>query len=804
LLKPSLLIALLCLGTVLQGEQPDENCDRNCDLGPRTMRVAARHIEAGGVGYNKGYTTLEAFIATDRWRVMPFLDLRGHVFNDGKMAANAGLGARSIWGCRAYGISAYYDYRNTHHRSYNQVSLGLESLGKLWDVRVNGYLPVGGKISHPYNIRFAGFSGHSILINRKFQYAMKGIDGEIGFHFGKTSKFDFYGAAGPYYFKGEIGKGAIGGKARLAGYYKEYITLEVSDSWDNVFHNNVQGQITFSLPFGPRSSPKPTKSCCSDDACDFANILAARMLQPVDRQEIVVVNSHHKKKAADTFVIFVNNLSHSAGTYESPYATLADAQNNSKPGDVIYVFPGDGTPTGMNQGIVLQDNQQLLGSSTPHVLTTNLGTITIPFQTRTVFPTIGNNTSPVITIANNNVISGFNIDMNSSITGKGISNGLNPIANLIVQNNTIIANGNPGLNLTNVSGNVYISNNTITNETFSAPAVYIASTNINHANYNIANNILSDSTELIHLEYTDCSSIATNIENNRFTNDEPAMIILVNNSSSMPANAFNFSSNIINTQDFTDVNITLSNFANANINFNENTLDNNYADGVDIILNNDSVCSLSFTNNRMRALQKAISIQSNDRSIINMVASNNYFSGGDDNAIGIATGGGANANVTLTGNTLSSIDGNVVSFINNSTAASLLSASGNSLYSPHYDNAFFCTAQNTGGFSARINNNIISLGTIFISNTSSANFQSSVNGNQLTGASVTITNTSTGTLCQQFNHNVTNPAQYSNGSNPYVFSNTGAGTFNLEPLTGNTGYFTLTGVTSVPPNTCSN
>ena len=162
-----------------------------CQDGKRHYRVSARHIEAGGIGYSQGYTTLEGFFAPDpqQWLLMPFLDLRGHVFNNGKMAANAGLGFRGISGCRTYGLNAYYDYRNTKRLHYNQVGVGLETLGTLWDFRINGYLPVGRKMTSPYNVQFGSFSGHYLLLSQKRQFAMKGADAEIGFHFGKISKF---------------------------------------------------------------------------------------------------------------------------------------------------------------------------------------------------------------------------------------------------------------------------------------------------------------------------------------------------------------------------------------------------------------------------------------------------------------------------------------------------------------------------------------------------------------------------------------------------------------------------------------
>ena len=66
MLKPSLLIALASLGTVVHGNQPENDAQNNsCPPSPKHMRASTRHIEAGGIGYNKGYTTIEAFLAAD-------------------------------------------------------------------------------------------------------------------------------------------------------------------------------------------------------------------------------------------------------------------------------------------------------------------------------------------------------------------------------------------------------------------------------------------------------------------------------------------------------------------------------------------------------------------------------------------------------------------------------------------------------------------------------------------------------------------------------------------------------------------
>ena len=397
-----------------------------CANGKQHYRTTIRHIESGGIGYEDGYTTLEAFFASDpsQWTVTPFLDARGHVFDNGKWAANVGVGLRALWRNRAYGINTYYDYRNTGRFNSNQIGVGLETLGELFDFRINGYLPVGTKISNPYDTAFETFSGNYMLLSQKYQSAMKGADAEFGFHFGKSKSFDFYAAAGPYYFIGEKAPATWGGKARISGTFKDILTLEISDSYDRTFHNKFQGQISLSFSFGPKSKVKE-----QGRTCKVANTLNDRMLQPVGRQEIIVIDKTRKNTVAidpatglPYFFVFVDNTSSSDGTYESPYHSLAQAQDNSSPNDIIYVFPGDGTTTGMDSGISLKANQKFWGSGISHSIQTSEGTISIPAQSSSS-PTITNTNidtdGNAITLATNNAISGFTITsaMNDAIYG---------------------------------------------------------------------------------------------------------------------------------------------------------------------------------------------------------------------------------------------------------------------------------------------------------------------------------------------------------------------------------------------------
>jgi hypothetical protein len=78
--------------------------EKPCKQDYQPIKITLRHIESNGIGYDQGYTTLEGFFHTsDPTQWVPFLDLRGHVFNNGKLAANVGLGLRHIRSSRIWG-----------------------------------------------------------------------------------------------------------------------------------------------------------------------------------------------------------------------------------------------------------------------------------------------------------------------------------------------------------------------------------------------------------------------------------------------------------------------------------------------------------------------------------------------------------------------------------------------------------------------------------------------------------------------------------------------------------------------------
>lgn len=475
------LVALCCLQGALSADAQTTISDCPAEANP--FRLDFRHIEANGIGYSTGYSTIALFSSLpEAWhRITPFVDMRGHAFNDGKFAANLGIGIRYL-SKRIYGANIYYDFRQARKGIFNQIAFGLETLGTRWDFRINGYLPVGRLKTPAFSKRhesfcqFKEFSGSSILVDevsvtrKKIDFAMQGADAEVGVHLlNPRDNFDLVAAIGPYYFHGQYGKFAAGGKARLAAQINDYIALEGNFSYDNLFRAIVQGQVTVSVPFGKKKkvfkrTPNSYRECSDHIA------MSRRLVQPIQRDEIIVASRHHKKSERRTTavainpatglpynVLFVNNTNPSAGTgtINDPFNQLVLAQLSSIPGDVIYVFTGDGTTTGMSAGFQLKDNQVLMGSGLALNIASNCGTITIP-SLQAGAPSITNGGN-VIMLASNDIVSGLNI---LGTSGAGIF-GFN-IANVQIQNNQIInPHQNSGIQLQDISGTVAVTQNNL-------------------------------------------------------------------------------------------------------------------------------------------------------------------------------------------------------------------------------------------------------------------------------------------------------------------------------------------------------
>lgn len=654
-----LRFALLLQATTYALEKEEE-----CDLGSRAVQITTRHSQGAGVGYGRGYTTLEAFLAPPRcsesW--LPFIDLRGHIFNNRTFGANAGLGLRYINKQMAWGINSYYDYRQTKEFHYNQVGAGLEAIGPFWSANLNGYLPVGKKASPFFNPgisgvanapSFAFFQGNQLFLTLSGtqglvgtqEFAFKGLDANASFRLMKYHFFSLDCGLGSYYFKGIFHKYAAGGKASLTAHFSEYVALSVSGSYDNLFHLRAQGSLGISIPLGPRSF---SKTCASTPPCHVPQFFDWQLARGADRAEIVVLDKHKKTLAVATvggtevainpatgqpyFIWFVNNTSMSLGTFESPFPTLQQAFAVAQPNDIIYVYPGDGTP--YDDAVTLLDGQMFLGSGVNQVVQTTRGPITIPALTATD-PKLENTMgATIVTLANKNTLSGFELVISmagDTIAGTSI-NGISFLNNTC---STAITGVN-SLRLTDCFGTFLVQNNQFTMDTADTTSNGIVlndgGTEISTLSV-ISNTFANYGSRAMTLSYTGTSSPTLHVTGNTF---------------SAPVGIANTAAIDLSTSNGTILSGSISNqniFSNYTNNVMNLTWDGSGAHT--FVISNNSLSSDATV-----AGTRGISLNSNVTGASSITASGNQFSNQSDAAIVCTVGMGGTLTVAMNHNTI--------------------------------------------------------------------------------------------------------------------------------------------------------
>lgn len=524
---------------------------KECMKANNPHRLELKHSEGKGIGYTQGYSSLDAFFTGKEGDYIPFVDLRGHVFNDAQWATNVGVGTRYIFDpCRwMVGVNGYFDYRTLHHNThFTQIGAGIEAFFDRFDFRLNGYLPVGNKRkkikTDLTSVTFKRFSGNYILMNEHynntFQGAMKGFNAELGAHlFGNQTEYDIYFGVGPYYYALSQGKQSWGGKARLKIELTRCLFLEASDSFDNIFHNRLQGTINLTIPFAGRRWYHSKREC--------RNAMNWKAVMPIERQEIIVVSKFKKKQTIDPvaidpatgnpyYVVFVKNSNPDLGngTFENPFQNLSNldnptsAQSGSFPDNTIYVFAGDGSATHMSGGdMVLQANQRLLGSGHAHVYQTTKGELTIPAQTAHMPKIQGvSGVNSAIVLNNNNEVSGLDISFSPGTlvtTGQACIKSDSTIVNANINNN-ILTNETFGLLIgstmlgSSASGTIIVSNNQ--SSLHSGADAYSYKLNIRDATVTFENNsALNDSPSLGGLLISCFDKSTVTIQNNSIANE---------------------------------------------------------------------------------------------------------------------------------------------------------------------------------------------------------------------------------------------------------------------------------------------
>jgi len=248
-------------------------------------RITLRHVEGWGEGVSFGtdYSTFAMMIAPDYrvGRVMPIIDLRGHRFDNNTYAANIGIAGRYIPSpntfCQILGLNLFYDWREGSLGSFQQIGVGLEVLGKRWDLRANGYAPISVK-KRKMKCVFDDYEGDYYAIHRRCEFTSYGYNAEVGYYIVRGKDFLLYAAGGPYYLVRKCHDRTGGGEFRIRPQYKDYLAVDVSVSHDNVFGTVYQAQVILYLPLYQLSKHLKKRPC---------NISDQQIYQPIERFEIM-------------------------------------------------------------------------------------------------------------------------------------------------------------------------------------------------------------------------------------------------------------------------------------------------------------------------------------------------------------------------------------------------------------------------------------------------------------------------------------------------------------------------------------
>ncbi|HIB68571.1 MAG TPA: hypothetical protein EYO33_26655, partial [Phycisphaerales bacterium] len=142
---------------------------------------------------------------------------------------------------------------------------------------------------------------------------------------------------------------------------------------------------------------------------------------------------------------FVNNSgSNGNGSLATPFNNISSAMAAANENDVIFLFRGDGTSTGMDTAVTLKNGQSLVGEATG---LTSDGTIVAPGQRP--------NTSLQLTLADNNKISG--LAFSRAGTGDIITG--DTFTGLTAQDNLFNTESSRAVNLEDASGSISITKN---------------------------------------------------------------------------------------------------------------------------------------------------------------------------------------------------------------------------------------------------------------------------------------------------------------------------------------------------------
>ena len=355
------------------------------------------------------------------------------------------------------------DFGHTFYQA--AVNGGIKS--QMFDLIGNGYFPVGTtdySLGDPTGVNC--FVGNNIALRPGIDSALQGFDATLTY---RPELFAMYGGdfrLGGYQYSSELIENFSG--VRLGTSFRAINSMVLSGevTYDDRF--DVTGVVQLGWSFGGSRGDLESSATGND-------LNKAQRQAHVSRFQQDLLLAINPNTGLAYNVVHVDNsvLAGGTGTFESRLDRLKDAELVSSADDIIFVHNGDNTSANQDQGIVLQDRQQLLGDGVQHVIQTQFGGFVLCNDIDGQRATITNNGGPAVTLANGNVVRGLIIDgngvnMTAGILGQG---GINPLQGGLIENNIIRGATGAGIDLDRIAGDWSFIDNIVNTST--ADGVFI-------------------------------------------------------------------------------------------------------------------------------------------------------------------------------------------------------------------------------------------------------------------------------------------------------------------------------------------
>jgi len=192
----------------------------------------------------------------DQTRVL-YLAMEGnYVNNDSSWLAGAGVGYRQIVNDRIWGGYVLADYVSTPSNGFIVLNPGVEMLGNIWDLNVNGYVPLSNRTKKG-ELGWAGDdfgdysygrpTGHDYYDHylQEYEEVGRGISFEVARVIPHVEGAKLH--LGAYHFDLPDAGSINGLMASLTYILNQYSAVELRDYYDNIKHNQLLIGVRFTL-----------------------------------------------------------------------------------------------------------------------------------------------------------------------------------------------------------------------------------------------------------------------------------------------------------------------------------------------------------------------------------------------------------------------------------------------------------------------------------------------------------------------------------------------------------------------------